>query len=195
MTNLSPGPNINSIMKNFLLTIAFLFITSLATTTFAQETKLVDIDQKFTEMGFNFMEQSKPGAIFKRVVVVDNMAYTAGHISIAADGKIMVGKVGQDVEVEQAAQAAERSAVAMLSSLKAELGSLNRIKRIVKTTGMVNCTDEFTQQSQVVNGFSQVFKNLWGEENGVGARSAVGMSSLPAGAIVEVEAIFELNDE
>jgi len=80
----------------------------------------------------------------------------------------------------------------MLTSLKTELGSLNKIKRLVKTTGMVNCTSDFIEQSQVINGCSQLFKDLFGEENGVGARAAVGMNSLPKGSIVEIEAIFEL---
>ena len=152
----------------------------------------VDYDKRLVELGHEFAPVSKPVGIYKRVVVVDNMAYLSGHISIGVDGQIMKGKVSDDVNLQRAQQAAQRCAIAMLSSLKAELGTLNKIKRLVKTTGMVNCTDNFTDQPKVVNGCSQLFKDLFGEENGVGARAAVGMSSLPVGAIVEIEAIFEL---
>ncbi len=154
----------------------------------------VDYDKRFQELGHEFAPVSKPVGIYQRVVVVGNMAYLSGHIPINADGEIMKGKVGDNVDLKLAQEAAERCAISMLSSLKAELGSLNKIKRLVKTTGMVNCTDDYTDQPKVVNGCSQLFKDLFGEENGVGARAAVGMSSLPVGAIVEIEAIFELKD-
>ena len=152
-----------------------------------------DIDKKLEQMGHKLPEVRKSTtAIFKRVVVVGKMAYLSGHISIDANGKIMKGKAGGDVSLERAQLAAQRSGIAMLASLKQELGSLNKVKRLVKTTGMVNCTSDFTDQSKVINGCSKLFKDLWGAENGVGARAAVGMASLPAGATVEIEAIFEL---
>lgn len=154
-----------------------------------------DYDQRLKGMGETLSQVSAPVGIYKRVVIVGNMAYLSGHIPISADGRVMVGKLGDGVSIEQGQLAARRSGLAMLASLKAELGTLNRIKRLVKTTGMVNCTDDFTDQPSVINGCSQLFKDLFGEENGVGARSAVGMSSLPRGAIVEIEAIFELTDE
>ncbi len=151
-----------------------------------------DIDKKLESMGHALPEVSKPVGIYKRAVVVGKMVYLSGHIPINKAGKIMQGKVGKDVAIKDAQYAAQRSALAMLASLKAEVGSLNKVKRLVKTTGMVNCTADFKEQPQVINGCSQLFKDLWGEENGVGARSAVGMVSLPKGAIVEIEAIFEL---
>lgn len=183
---------------NRLTTLTVVFMLALFSTDCcqAQGKAVVDYEAKLESMGLELMPVvAKPGAIYRRVVVVGNMAYTSGHISISAEGEIMKGKLGEDVAIEAGQAAAQRSAVAMLSSLKQELGSLNRIKRLVKTTGMVNCTPEFVGQSQVVNGFSQVFLDLMGQDHGVGARSAVGMSSLPLGAIVEVEAIFELRDE
>ncbi len=131
-------------------------------------------------------------AIYKRAVVVDHLVYLAGHIPFDAKGDVMTGKVGVDVSLAEAEAAAERCGLAMLATLKAELGSLNRVKRLVKTTGMVNCAPNFTDQSLVINGCSRLFQDVFGEENGVGARCAVGMSSLPRGAIVEIEAIFEL---
>ena len=153
-----------------------------------------DYDKKLAEMGLKLPPAPKAVGIYRRAVVSGNMIYLAGHIPVTADGKIMTGKVGQNVELSQAQEAARQSALGMLSSLKNELGTLNRIKRLVKTTGMVNCTPEFTDQPAVINGCSQLFVDLFGEENGKGARAAVGMVSLPRGAIVEIEAIFELND-
>jgi len=155
----------------------------------------VDFDKKLKEMGFDLPEPSGAVGIYKSVVVVDNMAYLAGHIPRTTAGEIMRGKVGDGATLEQAQAAAKRSAVAMLASLKAELGTLNRVKRLVKTTGMVNCTPDFVDQPKVINGCSELLRDLFGQENGVGARAAVGMNSLPAGAIVEIEAIFELTDQ
>ena len=154
-----------------------------------------DYDAKLTELGFELPPKSSSVGIYKSVVVVGNMAYLAGHIPRDEEGQVMRGKVGGDVTLEQAQEAARRSGLAMLSSLKAELGSLNKVKRLVKTTGMVNCTPEFTDQPKVINGCSQLFKDLFGDDHGVGARAAVGMNSLPAGAIVEIEAIFEIDNQ
>ena len=151
-----------------------------------------DFDKKLTELGFELPPTSSSVGIYKSVVIVDNMAYLSGHIPRTKDGQIMRGKVGDEVTLDQAQEAARRSGLALLASLKAELGSLNAVKRLVKTTGMVNCTSDFVDQPKVINGCSQLFKDLFGQENGVGARAAVGMSSLPAGAIVEIEAIFEI---
>ena len=155
----------------------------------------VDFDKKLAELGHQLPPKSSSVGIYKSVVVVGNMAYLSGHIPRTQDGEIMRGKLGDAVSIEQAQIAAQRSGLAMLASLKAELGTLNRIKRLVKTTGMVNCTADFTDQPKVVNGCSQLFKDLFGDENGVGARAAVGMNSLPAGAIVEIEAIFEIETD
>ncbi|MDA7979661.1 MAG: RidA family protein [Pirellulales bacterium] len=151
-----------------------------------------DFDQRLAELGYELPPVAGSVGIYKSVVVVDNMAYLAGHIPRNAEGEIMRGKVGESVTLEQAQAAARRSGLAMLASLKAELGTLNRVKRLVKTTGMVNCTADFVDQPKIINGCSQLFKDLFGDDRGVGARATVGMNSLPAGAIVEIEAIFEL---
>ena len=135
---------------------------------------------------------SEPVGIYRRAVVVDNLIYLAGHIPIDADGRIMTGRVGAGVNVETARQAARRSGLAMLATLRAELGSLDRVKRLVKTTGMVNSSTDFHDQPAVVNGCSELFRDVFGAERGVGARSAVGMAALPKGAIVEIEAVFEI---
>jgi len=153
-----------------------------------------DFDKRLAEMGYELPDRtSRPVGIYRPVVISGNMAYLSGHIPRTKDGQIMQGKLGAGVSIEQGQHAAQRCAIAMLTSLKAELGTLNRVKRLVKTTGMVNCDPAFTDQPKVVNGCSHLFRDLFGEENGVGARAAVGMSSLPAGAICEIEAIFEIS--
>ena len=118
-----------------------------------------------------------------------------GIISLSDQGEILKGKVGKDVDVVQGAAAAKQCALALLGSLRNEIGSLNRIERLVKTTGMVNCTADFTNQPEVINGCSQVVIDLLGEDRGRGVRAAVGMSSLPRGAICEIEMIFQLKRE
>lgn len=189
---MKPESNNRVFRKTILVAAAMIGTTLLSGFQIANAQETVDYDKKITELGFELPPASKSVGIYKRAVVVGKMVYLSGHISIDKDGKIMTGKVGGDISLEKAQKAAERSALAMLTSLKTELGSLNKIKRLVKTTGMVNCTSEFIEQSQVINGCSQLFKDLFGEENGVGARAAVGMNSLPKGSIVEIEAIFEL---
>lgn len=153
---------------------------------------VIDADKKLAELGIELPKPTRSLAIYKKIVIVDKMAYLSGHIPIDESGKIMVGKVGDNVSVEEAAKAARRCGVALLATLKSELGSLNKVKRLVKTTGMVNCTDDFTQQPEVINGCSKLIVDVFGQENGKGARAAVGMSSLPRGAICEIEMIFEL---
>jgi len=108
---------------------------------------------------------------------------------------LIKGKVGFDINAEAAKVAAKQTGLTILSTLKSNLGSLNRIKRVVKVFGMVNCTLNFEQHPFVINGCSELFAEIWGPENGVGARSAVGMGSLPGNISVEIEAIFELADD
>jgi enamine deaminase RidA (YjgF/YER057c/UK114 family) len=112
--------------------------------------------------------------------------------SLKPDGSIMTGRVGADVDQEGGKHAAEAAGLAILATLRANLGSLDRVKRVVKTLGMVNCTPEFTNHPEVINGCSELWKKIWGDDHGVGARSAVGMGSLPRNTTIEVEAIFEL---
>ena len=153
-----------------------------------------DAEAKVKELGLELPKPSKSLAIYKRIVVVDNIAYLSGHIPINKEGQIMKGKVGADTDVAQGAKAAKRCALALLSTLKDEIGSLNKVKRLIKTTGMVNSTPDFTQQPEVINGCSQVIVDIWGDDFGKGARAAVGMASLPRGAICEIEMMFELKE-
>jgi enamine deaminase RidA (YjgF/YER057c/UK114 family) len=126
------------------------------------------------------------GAILAPAVRAGDLLFLSGRTG----GK--AGKVGKDVTVKQAQQAAREVALGHLAVMRSELGSLDKVVRLVKVLGMVNCTPEFTQQPQVINGYSELMVQVFGEKAGKGARSAVGMGSLPGGAQVEVEAIFQV---
>jgi enamine deaminase RidA (YjgF/YER057c/UK114 family) len=121
-----------------------------------------------------------------------DMLYVSGHTPVTADGKTTIGKLGADMDVKQGYEAARLVALRVLSVVRSELGSLDRVVRVVKTLGMVNCMPDFTQTPAVVNGFSELFVQLFGEAAGKGARSAVGMAALPGGVPVEVEIILQV---
>ena len=149
-------------------------------------------DAKVAELKLQLPPIPKPGGVYKPVVIVGNMAYVSGHVSLKPDGSIITGRVGSEVDQEAGKKAAEAAGLAILATLRANLGSLDRVKRVIKTLGMVNSTAEFTNHPEVINGCSELWAKVWGPDNGVGARSAVGMGSLPRNTTVEVEAIFEL---
>ena len=136
--------------------------------------------------------KSFPGAVLVPAVRVGDLLYLSGNTGPERDGKRVVGKLGKDVTVEQGQAAARDVGLLMLAMVRAELGTLDKVVRVVKALGMVNCTPEFTQQPAVVNGFSKLMVEVFGEKAGKGARSAVGMASLPGGAPVEVECIFQV---
>lgn len=151
--------------------------------------------EKLTELGLPLPSPAEPKGLYKPLVVVGRMAYTSGHVPIGPDGAIVTGRLGADLDEEAGRQAAELAAAGILSTLQATLGSLGRVRRLLKILGFVNGTDDFTQQPAVMNGASQLFADVLGADVGVGARSAVGANSLPLGAAVEVEAIFEIEIE
>jgi enamine deaminase RidA (YjgF/YER057c/UK114 family) len=132
------------------------------------------------------------GATLVPAVRARDILYVSGHGPGLIDGKPTVGKLGKDLNLKEGQQAARRVGLTILSVVRAELGSLDKVVRLVKTLGMVNCTPEFTQQPQVINGFSDLMVEIFGEKAGKGARSAVGMASLPGGIPVEIEAIFQV---
>eukprot|EP00607_Mallomonas_marina_P006867 CAMPEP_0182428856 /NCGR_PEP_ID=MMETSP1167-20130531/24230_1 /TAXON_ID=2988 /ORGANISM="Mallomonas Sp, Strain CCMP3275" /LENGTH=122 /DNA_ID=CAMNT_0024612029 /DNA_START=211 /DNA_END=579 /DNA_ORIENTATION=- len=121
------------------------------------------------------------------------MAYTSGHLPQPAGGKMIIGKVGDNVTPEEAKEAAKFVGLNLISTLKHNLGDLDKVKRIIKLVGFVNCTDDFTQQPVVVNGCSDLMVEVFGEK-GRHARSAVGTNSLPLGVPVEIEAIVEVEE-
>ena len=130
--------------------------------------------------------------LYKPVLVVGNLAYTSGHGPLQDDGTLTTGRVGDELSVEQGYAAARQTGLATLATLIENLGSLDRVVRLVTTFGLVQATPAFTDHPAVINGFSELMRDVFGPEHGVAARSAVGAASLPAGMAVEVEAVFEI---
>lgn len=151
-------------------------------------------EENFNRLGLELPPTPAPRGVYKPFVIVGNMLYVSGHGPYLADGGLMTGKVGSEVDLENGRQAAHRTGLAILATLRAALGSLDKLKRVVKVLGMVNCTDDFRDHPQVINGCSELFAAVWGAEAGVGVRSAVGMNSLPLNISVEIEALFEIAD-
>ena len=151
-----------------------------------------EIDSKLALLGLSLPPAPKPVGLYKPMLIVGNLVYLSGHGPLQTDGKIILGRVGADMNVEQGQFAAKQTGLAMLATLRAGLGSLDRIVRVVKILGLVRCTDDFGQSPIVINGCSQLFVDLWGDDLGIGVRSALGTNALPGGMAVEVEAIFEI---
>jgi len=148
-------------------------------------------EQKLTELGLALPTLPGSKGIYKSCLEVGNLLYVSGHISINEDGSFITGKVGADVDDDEAKRAALQCGLAILSSIKAHFGNLNRIKRVIKILGMVNAIPEYTKHALIINGCSELYVQLWGNDNGKGVRSAVGMGSLPNNVAVEIEAVFE----
>jgi enamine deaminase RidA (YjgF/YER057c/UK114 family) len=152
-------------------------------------------ETRLTQLGIELPPVPEPKGLYRPVVVVGALAYTSGHLPTAADGTLIVGRIGAELDEQAGAAAARQAGLALLATLRAAVGSLDRIRRVVKLLGVVNCTPDFTRQPVVLNGCSQLLADVFGPERGVGARSAVGVGSLPLGVPVEIEAIFELETE
>ncbi len=174
-------------MKNFISLITLFVIVT------ASVAQTIDFDKKLKELGIELYTPSKPMGNYVKAVRTGNLLYLAGHGPTKADGSNITGKVGKDLTTEQGYDAAKQVGVAMLSTLKAELGDLNKVKRVVKVLGMVNCTENFVDQPKVMNGFSDLMVAVFGDK-GKHARSAVGMYALPSNIAVEVEIIVELEN-
>src|SRR5262249_41850135 len=147
---------------------------------------------RIAELKLELPPAPKPVAVYKPLVVVDKLAYVSGHGPVRVDKTLITGRVGADLTLEQGKAAARQVGLAILATLRDQLGSLDRVKRLVKTLGMVNSAPDFPDHPKVINGFSELMVEVFGPENGIGARSAVGMGSLPGNIAVEIEAIFEL---
>ena len=148
-------------------------------------------EEKLKELHLELPPAPKPAGVYKPLLVVGNMAYVSGHGPLKPDGSMLKGRVGQDVDQQAGYAAARQTGLAVVATLRAGLGSLDRVRRLVKTLGAVNCTADFTQHPAVINGFSELMAQVFGPDHGVGVRSAAGFSALPNNATVEVEAIFE----
>lgn len=149
-------------------------------------------EQRFASLNLTLPAAPKPVAVYRPVVVAQGLAYVSGHGPLRADGSLIVGRVGKDLTLDEGKGAARQTGLAILATLRAHLGSLDRVKRVVKVLGMVNSADDFYDHPKVINGCSELFAQVFGEADGIGARSAVGMGPLPSNIAVEIEAIFEL---
>ena len=149
-------------------------------------------ESRLRELKLELPPAPKPVAVYKPLIIVGNLAYVSGHGPLTADRSLITGRVGAELDLEAGKVAARQVGLAMLATLRSELGSLDRVKRVVKVLGMVNCTPDFPDHPKVINGCSELFAEVFGPESGIGARSAVGMGSLPGNIAVEIEAIFEL---
>ena len=149
-------------------------------------------DQRFEKLGLTLPPAPKPLGVYKPFLIDGNHVFLSGHGTVKEDGTLIIGKVGVDLNVDEAKLAARQVGLAMLATLKSNLGSFNKIKRVIKVLGMVNAVPDFGRHPFVINGCSELFAEVWGTDNGVGVRSAVGMGSLPDNIPVEIEALFEL---
>jgi enamine deaminase RidA (YjgF/YER057c/UK114 family) len=149
-------------------------------------------DERFEQTGLTLPPPPKPLGVYKPFVIDANHFYVSGHGPFKDDGNLIKGRIGDDMNMEDGKLAARQVGLCILSTIKASLGSLNKVKRVIKVLGMVNCAASFEKHPYIINGCSELFKTVWGEENGVGVRSAVGMGSLPDNIPVEIEALFEL---
>jgi enamine deaminase RidA (YjgF/YER057c/UK114 family) len=150
-------------------------------------------EQRLQELGFELPPAPKPAGVYRPIVVIDNIAYVSGHGPLKSDGTLITGRVGSEVDQQAGYDAARQTGLAILSTLRTALGDLDRVRRLVKSLGMVYATDDFRQHPAVINGYSDLMREVFGEDRGVGARSAVGMASLPDNITVEIEAIFEVS--
>lgn len=172
-------------MKKLFLGIILMFLGGLL---LAQ-----DFDAKLKELHIELPEVGKPIANYVKAVRTGNLLFLAGHGPNKADGSWITGKVGKDLTIEQGYEASKLTTINILATIKAELGTLNKVKRIVKVNGMVNCTPDFTDQPKVINGCSDLLVAVFGEA-GKHARAAVGMNALPMDTAVEIEVIVEIAD-
>jgi enamine deaminase RidA (YjgF/YER057c/UK114 family) len=150
-------------------------------------------EQRIAELGLELPSPRGPGGVYRPVVVSGRLAYVSGHGPMRADGSYVSGRVGADLDVAAGRAAARQTGLAILSSLRVALGTLDRVSRVVKLLGMVQATPEFADHPAVINGCSELFAEIWGPDRGVGARSAVGFVSLPHAIAVEIEGIFEID--
>lgn len=149
-------------------------------------------EARLAELKLELPPAPKPAGVYQPALIVDSFVYVSGHGPLRSDGTLITGRVGQDLSAEQGYHAARQTGLAILATLRAQLGSLDRIARVVKVLGMVQCTSDFGQQPAVINGCSELFAEIFGREAGVGTRSAVGMHALPGGIAVEIEAMLQL---
>lgn len=149
-------------------------------------------EQNFAALNLTLPSAPAPMGVYKPLLIDGKHCYVSGHGTLKEDGTLIIGRVGDDIDLEAAKLAARQVGLAILATLKTNLGLLDKVKRVIKTLGMVNCTPTFDRHPYVINGCSELFAAVWGNDNGIGVRSAVGMGSLPNNIPVEIEVMFEL---
>lgn len=149
-------------------------------------------DERFEQLKLNLPPAPAPLGVYKPCLIDGKYLYLSGHGPVQDDKSLIIGRIGSDMTPEEGKLAALQVGLTMLSTIKTNIGSLNKVKRVIKVLGMVNCTPEFEKHPFIINGCSELFAKVWGEENGIGVRSAVGFGSLPDNIPVEIEALFEL---
>lgn len=150
-------------------------------------------DARLQELGLVLPNPPKPVAKYKPALIVGNQLYVSGHGPAKIGDKVpLLGKVGAKLTLEQGKESARLVGLNILATVRNTIGSLDRVSRLIKTLGMVNCGPDYLDHPQVINGFSELMAQIFGEDAGVGTRSAVGMGSLPGDIPVEIECLFEL---
>ena len=149
-------------------------------------------EDKIRELKLVLPPVPAPAGLYEPILVDGSLAYVSGHLPMLSDGTLLKGKIGTDLTLEDGISSARQAGLNILATLRHKLGNLDRISRIVKILGMVSADSGFAQHPQVINGCSELFKQIWGEQNGVGVRSAFGVSGLPGNACVEIEGIFKI---
>ena len=149
-------------------------------------------DERFAELNLVLPPAPTPLGVYKPFLIDGIHCYVSGHGPLLNDKTLIIGRIGAGMSKEEGKLAAQQVGLTILATLKHNLGSFNKIKRVIKVLGMVNCSSDFEQHPFIINGCSELFAKVWGEDNGVGVRSAVGMGSLPGNIPVEIEALFEL---
>ena len=152
----------------------------------------MDAEKNFEQLNLRLQPSPTPHGVYKPFLIVDNLVYVSGHGPLKADKTLIIGRVNDTINIDEGKQAAQQVGLAILATLKQNLGSFNKITRVIKVLGMVACAPGFEKHPYVINGCSELFAKVWGDDNGVGVRSAVGMGSLPGNIPVEIEAVFEL---
>ena len=151
-----------------------------------------DAEKQLEQSGLHLPPAPEPKGLYKPCLIDGKHLYLSGHLPLQDDNTVITGRIGKELSKEEGKLAARQAGLSMLSTIKKNLDSLNRIKRVIKIVGFVNCVPEFEQHPYIINGCSELFADIWGLDKGAGARSAVGIASLPGNGAVEIEAVFEL---
>jgi len=151
-----------------------------------------DADKQLEKSGLILPPAPEPKGVYKPCLIDGKHLYLSGHVPVQDDHTLIIGRIGKDLSKEEGKLAARQVGLNMLATIMKNLGSLNRVQRVIKVFGMVNCIAEFDQHPYIINGCSELFAEIWGSDYGIGTRSAVGVGSLPGNVPVEIEAIFEI---